>query len=148
MSKKNNGYTLIELIVVLMLISLSLGIVAVNFAKVLPGAKLKSVVRELSATLRQAKNTARINSEEVVVSVDMDAKVYLYGNREKSFPVGVNVHVFDPIDGELDSDIWDVVYHPDGSSTGGEIIISNEKRAFSIEIDPLVGSVVNILKEE
>ncbi|KJR43178.1 hypothetical protein MCHI_000920 [Candidatus Magnetoovum chiemensis] len=59
----------------------------------------------------------------------------------------MSIAVEDPIYGEIASGTWNITFYADGGTSGGEIIIYDDKRKYSITIDPVVGSVINKKKD-
>jgi prepilin-type N-terminal cleavage/methylation domain-containing protein len=141
--KNNKGFTLLELIIVLFLMTLILGLSAVLFANALPSNKFNATVRSISTTIRQARTLAQIHGERQTVTIDLDAKQYgVTGHELKSIPSDIYVKVIDPISGELQTGKYYFVVQAGGSIEGGTVILWNSKRQASIQADPVVGSVV------
>ena len=111
------GYTLIELIVVMVLIGLILGLVGMNFSRALPGTRLKAAVRELSSTLRYAKNKAQIKAEEVTVTIDFSSKNYwITGSKPIHLPEDIYIMVIDPQGEEHSEGEYKIFFFPGGRS--------------------------------
>lgn len=137
------GFTLLELLIVIFLISLMLGISTVYFANSLPASRFKATVREMSSVMRHARVLARSSGEDRVLLIDMDAGSYaIEGAVAKTLPRDIKVKVMDPFEGELGSGIYRLVFRPMGAMDGAGIILSGPKRSATIELDPIVGAVV------
>lgn len=72
----HRGFTLIEILVVLILMSLILGISTVFFADTLPKAKQRATAREIIATIKYARNLATSKNERQGVTFDLDTGRY------------------------------------------------------------------------
>jgi len=141
--KKNNGFTLLELIIVLFLITLILGLSTIFFANILPSNRLNATVRDISATIRQARTLTRTHGERQAVTIDLDSKKYgIEGRGVKDIPSDIYIKVIDPLSGEIYSGKYQIVLHATGSIEGGTIVLWNNKKTVSIQMDPVVGSVV------
>lgn len=128
---------------VIFLITLILGLSTVFFANTLLSSRLNGVVREMSATIRHAKSIARTNSETQVVSINLDSMSYgIAGQGDKNIPSGINIRIIDPFSGEVHSGKYSIVFHATGGIEGGTIVLSDNRRSVSIQLDPVVGSVV------
>jgi len=141
--KKANGFTLLELIIVMFLMTLMLSLAAVFFAGSLPSSRFSAVAREMAATIRHARSLAQIKGEKQTLSIDMDARRYGIDNvGGKDIPQDIYIKVEDPISGEISSGKYQLDFPPTGGVGGGTIVLWNAKRTVRIYIDPVVGSVV------
>ena len=85
--KKKNGFTLIEMTIVLFLGTLLLGLTTLFFAQTLASGRLTATARELSATIRQARSLARVSDTRQVLTFDLDGREYgLSGHPSKKVP--------------------------------------------------------------
>jgi len=134
---------LLELIIVLVLISVIVGLAAIYFANTLPSYKFNATVRNISSTIKQARALAKIHDARQAVTIDMDAKQYgLEGHQSKEIPPGISVKVIDPLSGEILTGRYQFLFSPAGGVEGGTIVLWNSKRSASIQLDPIVGTVV------
>ena len=137
------GFTLLELIIVIFLMTLILGMSTVFFASLLPAAKINAAGREVAAAIRHARALARMSMEKQTVVIDLDNHAYgITGLGSKYFPPETLVTVIDPIEGEMNRGKHPIVFHPAGGMEGGAIIISGKKKVMRIETDPISGAVV------
>ncbi len=99
---KKNGFTLLEIIIVLALVTLILGLSSVFVAGFLPSAKANATGREISGMIRHARSLARLNRESRSVVIDLDNRTYgIEGLATKSFPPEALIRVIDPLSGEI-----------------------------------------------
>jgi general secretion pathway protein H len=141
--KNESGFTLLEVILVLLLSLLILGLVMVSFAGILSKAKLQATVREFSSTLRQARDLAKIHGEQQGWTIDLDSREYgIEGRRVKKIPSNLNLKIVDSMNGEIRSGQYRLVFEPNWSTEGATFQLSDKNRAFKIELDPLLGAVV------
>ena len=139
----DTGFTLLETIIVLFFIALILGLSTVFFANTLPSNRLNATAREISATIRHARHTALINGEKQTMIINLDSRYYgIEGIAQKSIPSGITLKVIDPLLGEVRKGEYPVVFHATGAMEGGTIVLSSGKKIVSIQLDPVVGSVV------
>lgn len=93
---QSRGFTLIEILVVLMLMSLILGISTVFLAGALPKAAHRAAARDLVATLKYARNLASAKNERQVITFDLDAGAYgIRGRAGKTLPQETKLVIFD-----------------------------------------------------
>jgi general secretion pathway protein H len=137
------GFVLLELIIVLVLISVIVGLATVFFANTLPSHKFNATVRNMSTAIRQARSLAGIHNEIQTVTIDLDSKTYtLEGHDSKDIPQGISVKVIDPMEGEIYTGKYNFVLYPAGNIEGGTIVLWTSKKSASIQMDPVVGTVV------
>lgn len=138
-----DGFTLLEVTIVIFLMTLILGMSTVFFAGFLPSARFSAAGREVSAVIRHARSLARMNMERKTVVIDLDSRVYgIEGVITKSFPPEVKIAILDPVSGEMYRGKYPIVFHPAGGVEGGTIILSSSRRVMRIETDPISGAVV------
>ena len=140
---KRRGFTLLEVIIVLFLISLIMGLSALYFSNSLPSVKFSAAARELSATIRYARTLALIEGKFQTLNIDLDAKRYgIEGRGYKSIDSGTTIIVLDPSAGEVRNGMYHVIFQPSGGVEGGTIVLISGKKQISIGLDPVVGTVV------
>ena len=136
---KKHGFTLLEMIVVLFLITLIVGLTSVFFAGFLPSARISAAGREITGMVRYARSLARMNMESRTVMIDLDSRTYgIEGLGTKYFPPDALVRVIDPFSGdEITRGKYPIVFYPIGGMTGGTIILSTGKKEVRVDLDPI-----------
>jgi general secretion pathway protein H len=74
--RRRRGFTVIELMVVVMIIGLIAGTVAMSMDAMLPRSRLSSEVRALAATLQGARSDAIARNAEFLIEYDLDNEAY------------------------------------------------------------------------
>ena len=140
---RRSGYTLLELLIVVFLITLVLGFSALFFTRTLSSSKLHATARELSATMRYARSLAQIQGAPQSITVDLDGKSYgIEGRGNKQIPGDLSVKVLDPLAGEVTTGKHTILFSGAGGIEGGKIVLSYDRQSVTVEPDPIVGSVV------
>ncbi|MBI5739480.1 MAG: GspH/FimT family pseudopilin [Nitrospirae bacterium] len=156
--KAGAGFTLIELIIVLIIIGLASGVVGLVISRSSGNFELKSISKELSAVMRLARNRAITEKRTYCFVIDINERMYNLSTdkREddkdkedtddnekiirvvnKPFPKDLQMSV---MGGDSDSQI--IEFFADGSSTGGVIEVSGEKGAvYHITVNRITGRV-------
>jgi len=80
--ESQSGFTLIEILVVLVIMTLALSITVPAIWKSLSKTKLNAFVRELSAACRYARSQSVTTKNRVTISVDMDKGTYTINEHE------------------------------------------------------------------
>lgn len=136
------GFTLLELIIVLLLISFIISLSIPFFARSLASSKFDETVRHLTAAIRHARTLSQVNNEVQVVYIDLDSKKYgIEGQGSRDLPPDIDIKVLDPMAGEIYKGIYPVVFSPFSGFGGGTIVLWNKKKKVSIETDPVAGAV-------
>ena len=142
-STKKNGFTLLEIIVVLFLITLILGLSGVFVAGFLPSAKVKATGREMTAMIRHARSVAHMKMEKQAVVIDLDNRTYgIEGNEIKYLPVETAVSIRDPIAGDVIQGKYVIVLPPTGGMGGCIISLARKKQVIRIKLDPITGATM------
>jgi general secretion pathway protein H len=137
------GFTLIELIVVLVVAGLMLALVPPLFSGALSSSELKGAARELAAALRYTRGYAVSNQKEAVLTVDTRHRRYaMAGNRRsQALPRKVNIKLVTARSERVSDSVGAVRFYPDGSATGGQITLKSGPRKYVVDINWLTGRI-------
>ncbi len=143
--KHSEGFTLLEMIIVVFLISLILGISAAVFSNSLPSQRVDATAREIMATFRQARSNAVTSGRWQIIDIEIDARSYSIegGGPPRTIPEDVSLKVIDPLYGEIARGGYRFVFAPSGVAEGGTIVLSAGKKVVILEIDPIVGAIIS-----
>ncbi|MFN2169582.1 MAG: GspH/FimT family pseudopilin [Anaerolineae bacterium] len=123
--RRVTGFTLIELMVVLAIAALLMAVVPPLISAALPGVETKAAARRTMANLRLARETAIRNGEDAALTVDVEQRrLELPGFRAVSFPERVQMHLEAASREMVDESRGAIRFFPDGSSTGGRIVLA------------------------
>ncbi len=164
--RMKKGFSLIELLVVLVLISVFSAFVGVNVAGSLGNMGLKTASKKVAASLRYARSRAITESIPYVALLDLNQNrmtikpdLVSPGSEKKTGDSGSNMkktgakHFHLPEDvkfknaltfdgAESDSRFFAVVFMPNGCSSGGTIYLENNReRGSTVKIDFITGTV-------
>ncbi|MDH3715622.1 MAG: GspH/FimT family pseudopilin [Gammaproteobacteria bacterium] len=137
------GFTLLEILVVLSIASLLLTLVPLAFSGSVDLVRSKGAARELAATLQSARGRAVARNRIVDVTLDADAGRYVNSasGDERVLPKGVRLTLVDVDRHDTDSEQGRIRFFPDGSSSGGKLLLEDGTRRFTIAVHWLLGRV-------
>lgn len=134
------GFTLVEIMVVMVIIALIMGLVATSMSRSISAAEARAASRDLVASLRYTRARAIIDKAEQVFLVDTENRSYQAPGRDKvELPEGVDLTITTAT-AELVSDaVSGIRFFPDGGSTGGHIELTVNKREYRVNVAWLTG---------
>ena len=143
-----NGFTLIEIIVVMLIIGIASGLVGIMISKDTGSLELRTFTKDVSAVLRYARNKAVAEKKIYCFVIDKDKHTYLLYSEDteyKNKKIVLNKNIPDELemsvqDSEEDSQYME--FFPRGDSSGGAIEITNQEGAgFFIIINRITGNL-------
>jgi general secretion pathway protein H len=141
--KNSSGFSLVELIMVLLLIGISMAIVLPNVDKGLQEREVRSSALGLAAVARDLRSRALADGVPQQLVVNLPQNSYLISRtREVRLPTDVK---FISVDGgeSVDRDTKRFYFFPNGSSLGGDIVLADSDKGISylIHMEPLTGRI-------
>ncbi len=155
---KNRGFTLIEVMVVLILISLSMLLVAPSLSHFSKAVELKGAAKKISAILRYCRSEAVNQGRVYQVLIDPDLREVRVqpieekeedeGSKDKSnqkrytLPKGVDIKEVKAESPLYPSDYSVIEFYPSGGSNGGTIRLGGQDvKGYRIKVYFLTGIV-------
>lgn len=158
------GYTLLELLVVLIIISLVSAMVVPKLVGSLASLNIQTAAKRMASSLRYAREQAVSEKTTCVALFDIDEhRLLIFSNQDKldetspdlsseaevsktrlvyELPTDITVEKIESSSGDVESEPFRIYFFPNGSSTGGKITLRNERRKrFQITVDFITASV-------
>jgi general secretion pathway protein H len=136
------GFSLLELLAVIVLLAIALTAVSLSVSKSISSAKIRAVSRDLVAALRYTRGQAIVKGEQKTLDVDLEAMNYTAtGKTPQKFPEGIKVHILTAAQEQTSERKFGIRFFPDGSSTGGNIGIISGEREWRVNVGWLTGEV-------
>ena len=137
-----NGFTLLELLIVLAILGLTITLAVPLFARAMPGVEAKAAARDVAAMLRAAHSQAIAGNREVTVAVDLERRtVELAGARSQTIAAGIGIGLYTAAEELIDKGAGRIRFYPDGTSTGGRVRFSAGDRKYDVIVDWISGNV-------
>jgi len=154
--RNTNGYTLIELVVVMVLIGIMVSLTIPRFRDAMLTDELKKTTREMVGLIRNLRNEAVRNQKAYVLHFDLESGLYWIDStdmseeervfaREKasSLPGGVRVQdVWHKGKGKKMTGESTILFNKKGYVQQSAIhLISEDDREFTLVLSPFIGEV-------
>ena len=141
--KDSRGFSLLELVLVLVVMGISMAIVLPNIGRRFQESEVRSSALGLAAVARQLRSRALVDGVPQQLIVSMPHNIYFVPKvREVHLPGDVRIGSIEG--GEaMERDTKRFYFFPNGSSLGGEIVIANIANSISylVRFEPLTGKI-------
>jgi general secretion pathway protein H len=140
--ERPGAFSLIELLVVLAVMGFVLVLVVGYRAPWSSRLNLEGTAAELAANLRLARSQAIADNRPVDLALDLASHRYRVGrDPPRNLPPKLSIGLL-TVNGERRSaTAADIRFNPDGSSTGGRIMLADGDRRVAVGVDWLTGRV-------
>lgn len=139
---RGNGFTLLEMIIVLAVLGLIMGLVVTRGPQRSHGLDVRAAVATIVRTLRQARGQAISANRTVTVAVNGAQRlVSVDGTAALALSPGLGLTAGSGIDAVPGPKLTGIRFTPNGSSTGGRIVLADGKRRIVVGVDWLTGRV-------
>ncbi|MCK3827236.1 MULTISPECIES: GspH/FimT family pseudopilin [Pseudomonas] len=131
------GFTLLEMLVVIVLIGIAAGLLGLGVRQGLQVAQERRVVGQMVEALRATRAGAIVSGRAARTEFDLQRLTFRAPGRapqQWQAPLQVTLHSAEQAGAA-------VVFYPDGSSTGGNLLLASGARRWRIDIGWLTGSV-------
>lgn len=143
MAKREAGFTLLEIMVVLVIAAAAYAVLLSGPLGKASAADLKAAARTLASGLRQAQTTAMATRKDAVLTIDVESKEFVttLDTTPRKLPGNLELKLY-AAQSEVSSERrGSIRFYPDGSSTGGRITVGSGERKYLVDVDWLTGRV-------
>lgn len=140
--RDTQGFTLLELLVVLAIVGLAIAFVVGRGSPTQGGVSARVGAGALAATLREGRARAIAENRPVSVLVDVLSRRFgMDAALDRALPASIRLTLVTGRGEVLAQGIGRIVFNPDGSSTGGRIEVAAAARQIWVGVDWLSGQV-------
>jgi len=141
-SRKTAGFTLLEMLAVILLIGIAAAAVAVSVTQGLASARVSAASGELAAAMRAVRTQAIVHGNEHTFDVNTRDNTYRGDKGEwVRLPSGMRIGMTSAKEDQVNSYTGRIRFFPDGSSTGGHVTLQREQRQWRVNVSWLTGAV-------
>ena len=139
---RDAGFTLVEVLVVLAVVGLALGVVALRGPQRSPALDLRAAAGTVAETLRLARSRAVAGNRTVGVAFDVAGpSLRLDGATPRGLPPGIAMAVTATLGNTAGGRLGAIQFAPDGSSSGGRVVLQGGGRRTQVGVEWLTGRV-------
>lgn len=139
--RRQAGFTLFELLIVLVILGAMLGLVVTHGPPRSQGLRTRAAAGALASALRSARATAIARANDVAVAID--AKRHRFAvDGGKAIPLDpeMEISVLPPALPAPDG-VRLIRFSPDGSATGGAVVLGAGRARLRVDVEWLTGKV-------
>ena len=140
---RSGGFTLFELLLVLLLMGLVYGLAVPMLGAGSTGLDMKAASRQLAAGLRKARAIAVTERREAVLTLDVDGRTFWLTGDAKTYslPRQLELALFTAQSELVREKTGGIRFFPDGTSTGGRVTVSAGASKQQVDVDWVTGRV-------
>lgn len=130
-SGARRGFTLLELLVVLVIAALAGSIIAFGVGGGLENMRLRTASKQILAVMRHARDQAASLKTRTSVEVDQETRRVVLQGAKGGYELPEDVLVKEKAT---------IEFFPSGGSSGGEVVLENKRgRSYKVKVDRLTG---------
>ncbi|MGV6808346.1 MAG: GspH/FimT family pseudopilin [bacterium] len=136
------GFSLLELMIVLVLGAMLTGVVATSLSK---GPVLRKNARDVVSSLRHARSLAIMQQQDAVWRMNIEQKKFwiqsIKQQRSRQLDESIETKVLTAESEVSSQSEAGIRFFPDGSSTGGKVELSYKEQHYQINVEWISGRV-------
>jgi general secretion pathway protein H len=147
MTVKNSikGFSLIEILVVMVFIAVIAGFVSSSMTKSLKNTKIRAVSKNLVSAMRYTRGQAIVKHEQKTITFNVKEKTYKAPRKKTvTIPEEVEINVFTADSEVADESSGSIRFFSDGSSTGGWVKLTYGEKIWKINVNWLTGEISTV----
>jgi len=140
MARTSAGFTLFEMLVVLAIIGLVVALALPNLRGPPDNLRLEAAARTVASALRLSRSQAIARNADVVLTIDADRRIFESSTGPAiQLDHEISVEFIFAAPERRGRAAGGIRFFPDGTSSGGDIVLTLDKRRASISVNWLTG---------
>lgn|GEM_PF-188469 len=137
------GFTLLEMLIVLVIAAILMATLIPNFAPAIARAQLYSATRDIASALRHTRGLAMVTKRDALFELNIEHHSYRVTGRPKAYPLPpeVELSLYTTATETMDEGTGRIRFFPDGSATGGRVTLTANKQKKVVDVNWLTGEV-------
>jgi len=137
------GFTLLEILVVMVIAGMMVAIVPPLFSGAVAGAKIKGSARNMAIAMRETRSRAILQNSVQELRLNLKQRHYSSTGKDlEQLPDDMRVDIEQITGARIeDQDEYALQFFPDGSTSGELITLKSGNRAYQLHLDWLTGSI-------
>ncbi|VAV90536.1 hypothetical protein MNBD_ALPHA06-2217 [hydrothermal vent metagenome] len=133
--QNQRGYTLVELVVVLLIIALATAVVAPRLVAFSTGNSIKQAAEQLASLCKQGRKLALATGISQQVVIDTETKTAWLENGSKKLVFAGQIELETRTsEAESAADLAGIRFFPDGVSTGGDVRFISDRSEILVSV--------------
>jgi general secretion pathway protein H len=143
--RTKKGFTLIEILVVMVLLAIAGSLIFVNVGKSMGNKQAKAFAQKIVSLCKQARCMAIDDGVPTVLHISSAQRCCWVSGSTKSLEVPEQMLIEGEGVSQLNEDVYAIRFYPDGSSGGGRLTLSISGRTiYAFRVDALTGLLARI----
>lgn len=145
MKKNQSGFTLLEILVVMVMIVVIMGFFSSSMMKSLDKARIRAVSKDLVSAMRYTRGQAVVKHEQKTITFNVKDKTYKAPRKKMvQIPEEMEVYVYTAESDIANDSTGSIRFFSDGSSTGGWIKLIHGNKIWKINVNWLTGEISKV----
>ena len=138
----SRGFTLIEIMLVLVMIAVMVAITASFMSGSLEQARIRAVSKDLISALKYTRGQAVIKHQQKSIVFNVRERTYRAPKKKLvQLPEEIEMNLYTAQEDIIDEDTGKIRFFSDGSSTGGWVKLTYKNKIWKINVNWLTGEI-------